>query len=329
MAKKQPLSRTIQYWRLVDSRDFSIVDEYDWDGLFRKDIDTREQYDIDGIEIAGTLRSTFLPNLKDVARELPSDLAAPFDPELYPIGVVLSTAKDYIPNQEEQQSGNQKPLERDGDNWEPVDNLFVLHLPFGNIIAVMSESVSSSRAGKYAQWLNKALRVRGLTDPNDPDFAWTATPVIDDEAKKKLEESTKLKSFIYAGRIGESVGNEAAGLRSIFNGPKPNVNGLKIEVKVSTDRGTSTDEDSEFIHDWFEETFGTLEGATKAQVSAYVDNKKTPTEIDLISQRLTRKRNVELNDDEARVISVSNAFTAIWEAFLLDRDDLLRLRYNE
>lgn len=329
MAKKTTLVRTIQYWRLVDSRDRTEVDEYDWDSFFRPDINKREQYIVDGITIAGTVRSTALPDLEEVSEKLPVDLVSPFDPELYPVGAVISTTKDYIPNQEDQTSGDQKPLERDGENWEPVDNLFVLHLPFGNMIALLAESVSSSRAGKYADWLNRAMHARRVRDPDDPEFSWAAVPVTDEEAKLKLQQSSKLKSFIVAGRVGEQVPRQNPGFFGMFNGPRKEPNGIRIEVKVSVDRSTTGGDDTEIIHDWFEHTFGTLEGASKAQVSAYVGNKNTPTEIDLINQRLTRKRAVTMEDEGARVISVRNAFTAIWEAFILDLDDLLRLRFLE
>ncbi|MDK8496845.1 hypothetical protein QP920_10365 [Corynebacterium marquesiae] len=333
MAKKNSLSRTVQYWRLVDARTEKWVDEYDWENflrqLYKKD-DFDNEFDIDGIPLSGKIHSVKASNYSLLTSQLSQyDLPYVYD-EDSAFTVVLSSSKDYTPNQKNSDTGNQAPMRLNGDEWEPVDNLFIYHLPFANMIAVMAESVSSKRAKVYAEWLNRVMIQQGLFK-NDPDFRWTATPVVDPHAIQKIKNADRLKSVVVAGQFGNQVKKELSPLSSIF-GQKlsKDIDGIRLEIKVSTVRGHSTQADEEKILDWYDDTFGSFQqlsdgSATTARVTA-AENNSSYTEVDLINQRITRKRSVALNHDGAAVISYSGATEAILDATANDFETLWSLR---
>jgi len=327
MAKRNDVPRTVQFWRLVDARDGALVEEVDWDAVMRHLYGHRHTFGLEGREHAGTVVPINV--VEDWADALAlNDVpdGVPRENEALTHGVVVAAGKDYVPNQENVGSGSQKPMGLEGDNWSPVDNLFVWHLPFGNMIGVLAESTSSSKAAKYADWLTRATR--SLYD--DPDFAWAARPVIDKARANLLKKANGLRSFVYAGEMGAAV-NEATGAKAVFVGPnKKQPTALRIEIKASLVRGKSAPhEDEQVLLDWFTSTFGSLEGeVSKAQVALPASDDTPASEVDLLHHRLTRKVRVPLALGTTRAFTAMSAVGAIVDAFDTDRAELLKLRFN-
>lgn len=324
MPRKKTVPRTVQYWRLVDARTGKRVKEFDWDDLVRRFVANRVDYQIDGRSQAGTSYTLNVTtawkaalSIADVPKAVPSQNAAVTH------GLVLASAKDYVPNQEHTKSGAQQAMQLAGNDWEPVDNLFVWFLPFGNMFGVLAESVSASRAATFADWLTKATR-HLFTDPS---FAWEARPVIDQARAKMLKSAKGLKAVAYAGEFGTAV-HDASGVKTLFGGGSQNVPGaLRIEIKASLVRGKSTHGDEQIILDWFNKNFGSLQGdVAKAQVTTTGNQSTPPTEIDLLHHRLTRKTEVQIAMGATRAFTPLSAVGSIIDAFVQDRDDLLRLR---
>lgn len=323
------IPRTIQWWRLVDARNGNAVEESSWHQVFADLHEKQHKYPVDGRLQTGKIRALQVENRWASGLDI-EDLdgaIVPTDPTTT-YGVVLAGAKDYVPNQINTSSGDQQPLGLAGDGWEPVDNLFVWFAPFGNIFGVMAESVSAARANTFAQWLTLAMRDNGLLNVNDPEFAWGVHPVIDKQQAARLKTAKGLRSMSFAGLFGNNV-NNASGLKRIFGRQNTTVGALRIEVKVSRVVGHSKPGDEEAILNWFNEEFGSLEGAvTKAQVT--VEEDKGPdvpmNEIDLLHHRLTRKVKVKLAPGATRSFEASTAIGEIVAAFCDDRKDLARLR---
>lgn len=325
MGKPDPVKRTVQYWRLVDARDRKGQKEMDWNEILGPFLNKRQRHLIGGKEYSGTVKLVKIkPEWQrafDIS-DVPGVTLPPNPTHTY--GIVLAAEKDYVPNQEELSSGDQKAMTLAGEDWSPVDNLFVWHLPFGNMIGVLAESTSSSRAGKYADWLTKATKDKY----QDPEFAWAAVPVIDQSRTDLFKTTRRITSFVYAGYIGSEV-HDAVGIRDLFLGPKKkNPGAIRIEIKASLVRGKShPDLDEGIILDLFQENFGSLEGdVKKAQITLPGGNDEPPSEIDLLHHRLTRKTKVELSLGATSAFTLVSAVGAIVESFLLDRADLLRLR---
>ncbi len=326
MARKTTVTRTVQYWRLVDARTGARVDEVDWDGVLRRFVNRRTNYVIDGRDQAGTAYP--LQVSEEWADGLgTSDLPNAMGRQNADVthGIVLASGKDFVPNQENVRSGSQKAMRLDGDDWEPVDNLFVWFLPFGNMFGILAESVSASRAVTYADRLTKAT----AADFDDPDFAWLARPVIDQERVAMLSQADGLKFVNYAGEFGSAV-NDASGVKALFRGPIRTPGALRIEIKATLVRGKSTHGDEQMMLEWFNQNFGELQGRVeKAQVTVTAEADTPPTELDLLHHRLTRKTQVRIGTGTTRAFTPLSALGSIIDAYIVDRTDLVGLRMND
>lgn len=332
MTSKTTISRTIQYWRLVDARNEKEVDEYDWDSLFRRLINKNKPFPVEGKRLSGTIRShSSITYLSTAAWCVGHGLQV--NPNLSPVGIVLSSQKDFVPNQEEDNTGKQLPVRTQDEHWTPVDNLFVYHLPFGNIIAVLAESVSSTRATKYAGWLNKLFSELGIIDPNDPEFAWKAAPVIDPDRIKQIRKSKGLKKAEISGRIGTGVSSNIPFLARVLGDvSEQKLGGIKVSISVAVDNQAGTPSDRKAILGWFDESLGELGGIKagsnkldKAYVESFSEDGHI-TEIDLIQQRVTRKAKVKLQCGDEKNISYITALESIHEACAKDIEELFHLR---
>ncbi len=326
MARKSHVSRTVQYWRLVDARTGARIPDLDWDKILRRFVGNRTRYTFEGREHAGTAYPLDVPHEwsddLDVSR-IPNAVARQNSAVTH--GIVLASGKDYVPNQENTRSGAQKAMQLDGEDWEPVDNLFVWFLPFANMFAVLAESVSASRAATFADWLTRAT----AAEFKDPDFAWAARPVIDQARVAMLDHADGLKSVIYAGEFGNVV-NDASGVKALFRGPTNSPGALRIEIKATLVRGKSTPGDDRIMLDWFNQNFGRLDGhVEKAQVVTTAEADMPATELDLLHHRLTRKTQVRIATGATRAFTPLSAIGSIIEAFSIDRADLVRLRAND
>ncbi|MFE1644120.1 hypothetical protein ACFM35_00890 [Microbacterium sp. P01] len=299
--------------------------DQDWDAVLRRFVGNRTRHTIDGREHAGTAYPIDVPHewsdaldVSHIAR------AVPRQNQNVTHGIVLASGKDFVPNQENKSSGAQKAMQLDGDDWEPVDNLFVWFLPFANMFGVLAESVSASRAATFADWLTRAT----AADMSDPDFAWLARPVIDQAQLARLASAHGLRAVNYAGEFGTAV-NDASGVRALFRGPNRAPGALRIEIKATLVRGKSTHGDEEIMLQWFNDNFGALQGQVeKAQVT--VAQADTPAaEVDLLHHRLTRKTQVRIATGATRAFTPLSAVGSIIEAFVIDKDDLVRLRASD
>lgn len=323
MAKqKRYANRTVQYWRLVDGAGAALEEE-EWDGLLRKLEAKSTEKPVDGVPISGR---AYRVDVTDHWRSAIStrdiqDAAEPADPAVT-FGLVLATQKDFVPNQQQGTSGDQRALQLAGTDWFPVDNLFVWFLPFGNMIGLLAESTSSSRAATLAQWLTKVY----IDLTGDSEFSWRAEPVIDPDRVEVLSRASGLTSFNVAGTVGTLV-REASAAKRLFAGRDHEAKGIRIEIKASVVRGRGDHNDEASLLRWFEDVFGDVDsGTTKAQAVVADDGITSRTEVDLLQQRLTRKTRVPIDLGATRSFTAMSAVGAIIDAFVKDREELLKVR---
>ncbi|AKF27800.1 hypothetical protein YH66_09680 [[Brevibacterium] flavum] len=325
MAKKK-ITRTVQFWRLVDSQTgLPASQTINWHAVFNANSFKPFPLTIEGRAHTGTVRLLSQPVIDELQQNFPlTQIPAPGSASY---GVVLAADKDYIPNQHNQSSGAQQPVGV-AKGWAPVDNLFVWHLPFGDMIAVLAESQSSSRAGRYASWITAFLKSNGVI--KNPDFHFIAAPVIDSARAKKLKNAKGLKAFTFGGDFGKNVAN-ATGIDSVVAGPKNyDAIRIKIEAKVVSNKGSVADEGE--LLQWFDTVFGQLAAPTDGQPTTakvkMVDGAGATTEVDLIKHRMTRKRTLPLEQtsDNVKVIEENNAFLALVAAANQDMQELYTLR---
>lgn len=323
---KNHIDRTVQYWRIVDGHTGNRLAEEDWQRLLRALQAEPRSFAIDGRSHAGGVHQMSVVSDWEEALSL-DDVPGAVVPEngATTFGIVLAADKDYVPNQRHSVTGAQNPMRLDGEDWEPVDNLFVWFLPFGNFIGVLAESTASTRARKFAEWLTRAVIALG----GDLDTSYDVQAVIDPTRAAMLAHADGLKSIVYAGEIGTAVA-DASGLRSLFVGPTKDVRAIRLEVRATLVRGKSDPHtDEQALLEWYNTTFGPLDGrVSKAQVTMTAAD-EPPTEIDLLEHRLTRKKTITIAPGPTRSFTALTALGAIVDAFVLDRADLLRLRANE
>jgi hypothetical protein len=331
LAAKKTVPRTVQYWRLVDGRTGERVKEQKWDEVLRKLHGSRHTFVIDKREHAGTITShqisdADLQNGLDAATYKKAKLRST---KSITHSITIAAGKDFVPNQEHVKSGSQKPMQLENKDWEPVDNLFVWFVPFGNIFAVLAESTSSSRAKKFAEWLTKASKP--AFEGFDDDFVWDAKPVVDEARKELLKKAGGLKSVVYAGEMGNAITKDASGVEALFGiGSKKNVTALRVEIKITPVAHKGTVEDQKAILDWYDNTIGPLQGKVdKAQVIVAENEEMPQTEIDLLEQRLTRSTTVTIQNGDSRAFTAESALKAMINAFVKDKHDLLRLRKSD
>jgi hypothetical protein len=294
--KRKAIERTVQFWRLVDGRDGSTMAHVDrhaeWVG--RAGV---ARHTIDGVEMTGTV---YVPPSSE------GDL----------IALVIASEKDYVPRQQDDE-GQQAPMRLDGEDWDPVDNTFVLFLPFGNMFAVLTESTSSTRASMFVRWLNLAT---GYTARNG-EFFWNCEPVIDPDRAQLLQRASGLRKLEVTGRIGSSVTASRGVFRTLRGAAPEQLSGWSVKIEITRVPGVTTQEDEAELLELFQRNFGTppQQGdrpeSRLTVTTAPDDVRERPEEIDLIHHRITRKARVQMADLPGRSFDTAPAVDALVKAF--------------
>lgn len=302
--RRKRIERTVQFWRLVDGRDGSTVQHVDWYAHWLPATGAT-RHAIDGVDLTG---SVHVPGVKERV-----------------IGLVVASQKDYVPRQQDG-SGAQAPMRLDGVDWDPVDNTFILFLPFGNMFAVLAESVSSTRASMFVRWLNLAT---GRTTRNGA-FFWAAEPVIDRDRAEKLERATGLRKLKATGRIGTHVETSQGVWRALGGSPPEQIGAWNVKIEISRVRGVSTPGDEEELRRYFDQTFGHagLGAESRLQVETSPSGTQPALEIDLIRHRLTRKAKVVMSNLPGRSFDTEPAIDALVDAYRHDTDVLSDLAHR-
>lgn len=319
------LKRTVQFWRIVDAKDGQpLKEDYDWRKIFAdiygKSSPSFFETDLEGRKFLGQVVT-----LGDKATDL---LHSGPNPEFgdkgscQHFGVVLAGDKDYVPNQQNKQSGDQQPVGLN-EGWEAVDNSFVWHLPFGNMFAILLESQSSGRANRYAAWLTRYLHKNNIM--LDQKMSFAAAPVIDRDVIERARKATGIKAVALRTSLGKASTADNP-INRMFKS-RSNYYDVDVEVKIITRRGRSRQEDEHENLEWFQENLGDLPEFSKAVVKT-VDSEGTVDELNLLKERLSRKQNIILDTSRsaADAINKDSVFPAIAEAFIKDYHDLRDLK---
>lgn len=330
MARQKYVPRTIQYWRLVDGLDASPLGPIDWFRVLADLADEPQHADAEGRTLTGTVKAVNItPEVGSFMEENIPDDAPSLASFETTYGLVLAEAKGYVPNQQHRDNGDQQAMDLAGDEWDPVENLYVWFCPFGNMFASIAESNSSPRAGIFALWLAKVMNEKGMLTPDASGGTrqLAVEPVIDKQRANILQSADGLKKMTVAGLIGHTT-VPATGFDQLFRGQTLSAGALKVEISVSTVRGMSGHDDEEKILNFYQDVFGSLKGdITKAQVTTSADYAldMPATEIDLLHHRLTRSTRIPLHLGETHAFEALPTIGRIVSAFEDDGHDLLRI----
>lgn len=318
--------RTVQFWRLVNSRTKQAVEEQDWHSILR-DMGTAAithrilkkelTCSVVALDISsewdGLLPPTGVDNL----------VQAVHDDATY--GVVVATDKDHVPSQGKRGTGEQKPVTIE-NGFSPIDNLFVWFLPFGNIFGVLMETQSSARPQAFASWLTRVMRDQGtLTQHN---FEWGVVPVIDAGRRDALARAQQLKSIYVADTISPSAPSP---LKDLLAGPSFE-GAYKLEIKlrpVKSDGKSSFEDDTKELRDWLDSTFGAdyaVLDAAQVQFHRHPGDDLPNGIVNLLEHKLTRKRTILMQQGSFQSFSALSALSEIVRTYTLEFDELLKLR---
>lgn len=319
------LNRTVQFWRIVDARDHQpLKNDYNWDeifgGLYGKTYPLLFEADLEGRKFLGQVVTLGDKTTQALHHELTHVFGCKDSCQHF--GVILAGDKDYVPNQQDKQSGVQQPVGLN-QGWDAIDNSFVWHLPFGNMFAILLESQSSGRANRYAAWLTRFLRQNGIL--SDPQLLFEAIPVIDRDVVSRARRAKGIKAVTLRTSLG-SASSAKNPVNRMFASCS-NYHDVDIEIKISTRRGRSRQKDEQENLKWFQQNLGNLSEFSKAVVKT-VDNGGTIDELNLLKERLSRKQTITLDTSKsaADAMNKDSVFPAIVEAFVKDCRDLQVLK---
>ena len=310
------IKRTIQYWRIVNAKDSSpLSDDYDWCEIFdniEHNPFSKQIMDREHVGKIVKLNNDFDSVINEKRIICGRSLAQQKN-----YGIILASNKDYIPYQQNGETGDQSPVVLN-EGWDAVDNSFIWHLPFGNMFAILFESTSSSRPKRYASWLTQLLKEEGIFD--DPECVLSAEPVIDQNAIRRIKNAKGLRSVVI--RTGYGKDASSSPLAKMFS-TEQTFDNIEIEMKVKVKRGKKYVADEVNILNWFQNSIGNnIADLSKATVNI-VDASGENTEINLIKERLSRKKDIQINQNvTAGSIDKDLVFKKIAEAYIKDCDEL-------
>nr|DAP56589.1 MAG TPA: hypothetical protein [Caudoviricetes sp.] len=317
---KKIVSKTVQFWRIVDRKSGDpYPKDIDWHVIVGG-LTTKYTTTIDGRDVTGRAYNFS----RDAINELKNNCPIPNNPGLSPngvMGLVIAAEKDHIPNQQDGRSGQQAPVQMN-TGWDAVDNSFIWHLPFGNMFAYVAESQSSIQPNKYAAWLTKYWRNK---TPQGKPVDFMAVPVLDEDVINKMKKAKGLRSLVLRTRVGKhSIAKNP--VATMFSKHDSYTN-VQIETKISFGHAKGSEADEKKILDVLNDNLGYLSEFSKLQANV-IDVGGNTTEIDLLKQRVTRKRDITFSNPSANAITMepNSVFMALAEAFNKDAKLLDKLK---
>ena len=299
--KRKSIERTIQYWILTDRRTGEPVGSVNWPAIVEQWAMTRPTVEVDGADVQG------------IGYKVAGEWR----------GLTLSKVRDHVPKQGEFNGGSRDRV-RVNRGWHAIDDAFIYFCGPGNVIAVMAESLQAMRINRITEWLDLMLE----KPATDPDFSWSNEAVVDSLRRQRLEDAHGLKMAHFEGVLGRST-QRVPGLIRALTGQaidETRVDGIKVEIKITAERKHGSFADEEQILSLLTEHLGHLDADTTPGTRGYskfsVKPHGSPNEIDLIKQRLTRKRQVQFNDGPTQAIFADKAFEALYGSFEADREDI-------
>lgn len=321
--KKKKIRRTVHFWQLVDNSTGAPVAERNWYGVMKAISTEVITHRVLEKEITGKVFTGNPPKGTEqlIMHSLHDDFKDSYDGAAYVL--VLSTEKDYVPNQRHRTSGDQKPMGTD-DQHVPVDNTFVYFLPLGNFMAVLQESAASIRPNYICGWLDRVMQNKGLLPQHN--FHWDSRPLLDSRTRAALQDAGRLRSATIGATLTPA---QNSGFKTLFGGGDQYGGAFELEIKVRHVKKYNPAhhvEDTEQTYEWFTETFGKLEGKGLKKAKVVLDGPGRRTgEIDLMQHRLTRKAEIVIEKRDQSINS-SSALDAMVGAFAAQADQLKELR---
>ncbi|MGH4011214.1 MAG: hypothetical protein ACRDTH_24155 [Pseudonocardiaceae bacterium] len=291
MADTRGVKRTVSFWQLVKAPDMTPLGDIDWPGFMtevgRRARTSGYRHTVEGADITGTV----------YIREFVDHL-------------VLTKNRDDMPRQQSRSTGAVEDMITNDEGWTVVESSFVKFLDFGNVFGMLQSQITAPSPQAIAKWIN-ATGILGST-------RLTVEAVIDPQRWHHLHDAGGVTMLEFAGP-SMVLNRPVTGPLNLLIGPA-RFGGVKVSVKVTASKNRTL-EDSRERRELFEAAEALAEqigvqnlDTAKARVFDE-DNRGIRVEtINLLRQRFTIKRNIQLTSGLSASVSESSAFSAILEA---------------
>ncbi len=202
-----------------------------------------------------------------------------------------------------------------GNQWDPVDNLYVRFLDFGNCVAVLRESTSSPTITTLAKWLTK--------DATFGDTHWIAQAVIDPEARARILRAGRIREVGVIASAADLAGQDGGLLSTLSS--LDQFGDVMVELRIFTETGGDHQAEQARLSRFASNILRSpLEAALrKGHVKTVAEGSEAAASIDMIRDRITKGLPVQLSRGHDRSIRAEAACAALDDAIDAD-EDLLR-----
>lgn len=283
----------IQFFELVVGPDDKRISGHDWQGALTKlqALNRGHVCDYHGTQLEGLVIGT-----DGTQRSLS-------------LGVDRATT----PRQRNTTKPERREMELSGTDWEPVEESFVVFFP-NNIIGMVRSTNSAPTHAAVARWVNEFCRPTG----QDRGAYWRSKPIIDEEKYRQIVEMGGTASSVTFAVRPATISTRGL-LSGLFDGISDKQSGLKIEVKVTADRGHAGDAARRDILGMAIEGVDLHENGfpfEKAKTTFKPSNGGRTEEIDFLEHKLTRQVEIPVTKvGTARSLSESVILREIRTAF--------------
>ncbi len=282
------IKRSVAFWQFVKAPDLTPLGEIDWPE-FMAEVATRarrgqsNRFSVNDDELHGKVYT------RDVVDHL-----------------VLTKDRDDVPRQQNRSTGDVETLITNDEGWTVVESSFVALLGFGNVFGVLQSQISAPSPQAIARWIN-------ATNILDDKVAVEA--VVDPARWDHLRRAGAVTMLEFAG--------PAAALNRDVTGPIEHLlrparfGDFEIRVKIKAKR-TRSEDAARKRRELYEATEALarqvgVENLNTAKVKIFDEDRKTigTSSINLIKQRFTTQRNIELTSGADAAVTEVSAFDAI------------------
>lgn len=299
--KKKQVVRTVAFWRIVDAQTGQpLRQQVNWPRVMAK-LDERRRsgrsnllHHVDGVEMTGGIYT------RDNVDHL-----------------ILTNERDDMPRQRDRRTGEVADMATKDEGWGAIETSFIKFADFGNVFGLLRSQITAPSPQAVAKWLNQTgLISRRLA----------VDPVIDPQRWHHLRQAGSVSKLEFAAP-SFVLDKEVTGPLSYFLGPARR-GSYKIDLKLTAIKKREPEYERER-----RELKEAAEGLASQIGVEYLDKAKATVfdedltgikidTINLLKQRFTIKRAVNLTGGSSSSVSESSAFDAILEGFEKFGDDL-------
>jgi len=291
VAESKPFVRTVAFFRLVEDTSLDAFPARNWQNVLKTIHDAKVRlYPI---------------NRREVDGEVFQQGAA--------LCLRLSNDRSTAPRQRNTTTRERRPMQVRGADWEPTEECFVEFFEH-NVFGMVSTNTSAPSHSTVAHWLNRALNYQDT-------YRVKAVPMVNRQQWERLHAMRGVSAASVSLRPKDVEPSGSRILDYLWGAGRELGSNLRVELRVSIERGAGNDEQRHRLLDESEAILAELQnnpglGVEKAEVRGKPEDGGPMEKIDLIEASFTRRTEIELTGTvRDRSLNDHNAIEAVREAY--------------